>query len=93
MIMDINFGPSNVDLRQPQHVSHLRSLVLETIKKHPDVAEGVIVFDDVEHFFTYAVKGDMVEVMVLPRELAEEVLNEHDLTTYELFPPDSSEVN
>jgi hypothetical protein len=93
MRIEIEFGPSDVDLRQPQHLSHLHSFVLECLKEHPHVAEGIIVFDDVEHFLTYLVKGDMVEVVVAPRDTAERALNEHDLTTYELFPPDSSEVH
>ena len=57
--------------------------VLDCIKEFPDCAEGTITLDGVEHFFTYVVDGFIADVSVMPRDLAEQTLNQGGLSTYD----------
>ena len=76
-------GNSSVDVTQPRIAEKIRRRVLSCLKKFPDVGEGVIVLDEVEHFFTYVRADDeVIEVSLLRRDDAEAVLNKHNLTTY-----------
>ena len=78
-----------VDLTRPDLQEKIRSRIHDCLEDYPDFAEGIIFLDDVEHFFTYRVheREQFAEVIVLPRGWAEEVLNEHGLSTDEPWSP------
>jgi hypothetical protein len=82
-VLNISVGCSNVDFTK--HRERLYRMVIDALDEYPDVAEGLIHFDGVAHFFTYNVMGDYVEVTVTPREVAEKIFQPLGLTTYELF--------
>lgn len=66
--------------------------VRKCLTDFPDeqAGEGIIQFDGVDHFFTYAIKGEIVEAAVGPRDDAERVLNEHGWSTRQPDEPLSS---
>jgi hypothetical protein len=53
----------------------------------PDICEGVIMLDRIEHFFTCKVDGDFIVMNLLPGDKAEEILNKGDLSTIEPWSP------
>jgi hypothetical protein len=55
--------------------------------RFPIGAEGVLSLDGVEHFFTYIVEPDRVEVKISPRDMAEALLNQYGLSTVEPWAP------
>jgi hypothetical protein len=83
----VTFAASNVDIAQPRRLERLRKLLRKSIDKFPDVCEGVITFGGVEHFFICAVQGNVAKVCVVPRDVAEVILNDKGLSTHEPWSP------
>jgi hypothetical protein len=61
----------------------VRRMVRRCLVKFPDICEGVIMLDRVEHFFTCKVDGDFIVMNLLPRDKAEEILNKGGVSTIE----------
>jgi hypothetical protein len=72
----------------PAREATLKRCLFDCLQEHPDCAEGGIKLGDVEHYFGYEVVDDeVIEVVVLPRGVAEILLNKIDLSTHEAFNP------
>jgi hypothetical protein len=78
---------SSVDLTRPDLQKEIQQHILDCLRDFPDICEGSIVLDGVEHFFTYMTRiegsDQIVEVNILLRDVAEKVLNEGGLSTHE----------
>lgn len=78
-------GP--VDLDQPLWLDQIRRKVQDCVREmreFPNVREGAITLDGVEHFFTCAaVSAETVEMNVVQRDEAEARLNVQGLSTHE----------
>jgi hypothetical protein len=61
-------------------ISRFRDDILSCLERFPDAAEGVIELNGDEYFFTYALRPDkqVLEACLRSREVAEQMLNEHD---------------
>jgi len=71
----------------PKFRAKLEARLRRCLPEFPDYCEGSLHFRGVEYFFTYVVKDDVVDVVVMPRDKAEAVLNELGLSTHEEFNP------
>jgi hypothetical protein len=63
---------------------------LKEFNECPDVFEGVVVLDSIAHFVICGLRKDgsgIADVYVIPRKLAEEVLNRDGLSTIEPWSP------
>jgi hypothetical protein len=79
---------SHIDLARDDLVAEIRSRVADCLRDFPEICEGSIHLAGVEYFFTYKrAASDLIEVNLLPRDVAEEILNENGLTTDEPFNP------
>lgn len=79
---------SDINLAKPKHLRYLQRYLTEVgLPANPEMAEGVIDFEGVQHFFTYMVEDGMVDMTIAPREDAEALLNEQGLSTHEPWSP------
>jgi hypothetical protein len=78
-------APANVFY--PKHDGRFRAHIRKCLREFPDACEGSITFDDIEYWFVYVVKNGVVDVIMMPRDFAEQRLNEGGLTTHESFNP------
>jgi hypothetical protein len=62
---------SDVASLNPRVLTQIERRIRECLKQFPDVCEGKIMLNGVDHFFTYKVRRNLVEVNILERELAE----------------------
>src|SRR5262249_34097573 len=77
--------------RAPRHRPHrnqrvrakVEAHIRECLKEFPVICEGVLMLNGFEHWFTYMVRKDCVEVQLAPRDLAEDALNTIGLSTHE----------
>jgi hypothetical protein len=86
MVLELYWMSDVVEFTPKRHAK-VRKRLLSLLKKFPDVCEGSIWLGGVEHYFTYEVHGELVEMNLLPRTHAEKVLNQHGLSTHEPFNP------
>jgi hypothetical protein len=86
-VVQVFLSPESPVEPTPEVFLHLHSKFREHVKEFPDVCEGSIWLDGIEHFFTYAVKNGIAEMFVMVRADAERLLNERGLSTHEPFNP------
>jgi hypothetical protein len=87
MIVQIFLSPESPVEPTPEVFLKLHSHFRKNVKKFPDVCEGSIWLDGVEHFFTYVVENGIGEMFVMVRADAEKHLNKNGLSTHEPFNP------
>jgi hypothetical protein len=71
----------------PARVGYLKRYLRDTLRDTPNLAEGVITLDGIEHYYTYAVEHGVMSVNMAPRDFAEAMLNENNLSTHEPWSP------
>ena len=78
---------TNIDLGDPHIQKKLMGRIRGCLMEFPDFAEGVIELGGVVHWFVYKVTDDVAHVSLLPRDCAEEILNDQGLSTHEEWSP------
>jgi hypothetical protein len=84
--MKLNLTFMNVAIT-PEQEAELGRRVLSWLKEFPDFCEGSTRLGGEELWFVYEARGEWVEMYLMPRAEAEEVLNQNGMSTHEPFNP------